>query len=120
MSLSLKNLSSKHEDLVFRSDCMSLQVLKDSRWVSVGLFVFWMIGLIEPSMADIFTKPLQKGTAIKTGLLSLSKVAVAISFVASLIAALAGRINWRWVGVIASVALAIAGFDLYLQFLEIN
>ncbi len=76
--------------------------------------------LSDPTCADIFQKPIQKAQVIKAGLLTLSKVAVAISFVASLLAALAGRINWRWVGIIAGVALTIAGFDMYLTFLEIN
>lgn len=88
----------------------------------LSLFLFLalcLVFLIEPSVANIFAKPIAKGNFIKGGLLNFSKVAIAVCFVVWLIAALGGRLNWRWGGVIVVVAIVIASIDIFLSFLEI-
>jgi len=80
---------------------------------------FALLWCIEPALADIFTKPIEKARAVKVGLMNFAKVSVAVAFLACLVGALAGRINWRWVAVVFVVAIAIATFDLLLGFLEV-
>ena len=86
-------------------------------YVLVGVFALLL--LVDPAWADIFTKPIEKARAIKAGLMNFAKVSVAVAFLACLVGALAGRINWRWVAVVFVVAIAIATFDLLLGFLEV-
>jgi len=83
----------------------------------IGLLV---ISMIDPALANIFAKPTQKAQLIKTGLMTFAKVSVAIAFLACLVGALAGRINWRWVAVVFVVAISIATFDILLGFLEVS
>jgi len=83
------------------------------------LGVFALLLFVDPAWADIFTKPIEKARAIKAGLMNFAKVSVAVAFLACLVGALAGRINWRWVAVVFVVAIAIATFDLLLGFLEV-
>ena len=84
-------------------------------------------GKIEPRigskwrvLANIFAKPTQKANLIKSGLMTFAKVSVAVAFLACLLGALAGRINWRWVAIVFIVAITIATFDLLLGFLEVQ
>lgn len=89
--------------------------------VSLALLIlFCLVCLIEPSVANIFAKPIAKGRLIREGLLNFSKVAIAVCFVTWLIAALGGRLNWRWGGVIVAVAIVIATLNIFLAFLEIG
>lgn len=85
----------------------------------VILGAFALLLFVDPALADIFAKPVAKARAIKLGLMNFAKVSVAVAFLACLVGALAGRINWRWVGVVFVVAIAIATFDLLLGFLEV-
>lgn len=85
----------------------------------VILGTFALLLFMDPALADIFAKPVAKARAIKLGLMNFAKVSVAVAFLACLVGALAGRINWRWVGVVFVVAIAIATFDLLLGFLEV-
>lgn len=83
------------------------------------LGVFALLLFIDPALADIFTKPIEKARAVKAGLMNFAKVSVAVAFLACLVGALAGRVNWRWVAVVFVVAIAIATFDILLGFLEV-
>ena len=83
----------------------------------LALVSFSLLLTMDPALANIFAKPPQKLQALKTGLLLVEKVSVAIAFVACFLAALAGRINWRWVAVVAGVALALAILETLLSFL---
>ncbi len=94
--------------------------MRFSKWSFIFFIAFCLVCLIEPSIANIFAKPIAKGNFIKGGLLNFSKVAIAVCFVVWLIAALGGRLNWRWGGVIVVVAIVIATVDVFLSFLEIG
>lgn len=85
----------------------------------VILGAFALLLFVDPALADIFAKPVEKAMAIKLGLMNFAKISVAVAFLACLVGALAGRINWRWVAVVFVVAIAIATFDLLLGFLEV-
>ena len=85
----------------------------------IFLGILALILCIEPAFADIFTKPIEKARAVKVGLMNFAKVSVAVAFLALLVGALAGRVNWRWVAVVFVVAIAIATFDILLGFLEV-
>ena len=99
---------------------MSLNVSSlKSYFPYVLLGILALILCIEPALADIFTKPIEKARAVKTGLMNFAKVSVAVAFLACLVGALAGRVNWRWVAVVFVVAIAIATFDILLGFLEV-
>ncbi len=83
------------------------------------LAILVCVCLIDPAMANIFAKANTKAGQIKSGLLTFAKVSVAVAFVACLVGALAGRINWKWVGIVFGVAIAIASIDIILTFLEV-
>lgn len=83
----------------------------------IGIIV---ISMVDPAMANIFAKPTEKIKVIKSGLMTFTKVGVAVAFLACLVGALAGRINWRWVAIVAIVAIAVATFDTLLDFLEVR
>ena len=86
------------------------------------LLLFLLCGLVfvDPALANIFAKPTQKANLIKSGLMTFAKVSVAVAFLACLLGALAGRINWRWVAIVFIVAITIATFDILLGFLEVQ
>ena len=86
----------------------------------LAMIAFMLLLTMDPALANIFAKPTQKLQALKTGLLLMAKVSVAIAFVGCFLAALAGRINWRWVAVVAGVSVALATLDTILTFLDIN
>ena len=86
----------------------------------IALAVMGFVFLIDPALANIFAKPTQKATLIKNGLMIFAKVSVAVAFLACLLGALAGKINWRWVAIVFIVAIAIATFDILLGFLEVQ
>ena len=86
----------------------------------LAMIAFMLLLTMDPALANIFTKPTQKLQELKTGLLLMAKVSVAIAFVGCFLAALAGRINWRWVAVVAGVSVALATLDTILTFLDLN
>lgn len=86
----------------------------------IALAVVGFVFLIDPALANIFAKPTQKANLIKSGLMTFAKVSVAVAFLACLLGALAGRINWRWVAIVFIVAITIATFDILLGFLEVQ
>ena len=78
---------------------------------------FPLLLTMDSALANIFAKPPQKLQALKTGLLLVAKVSVAIAFVGCFLATIAERINWRWIAVVAGVSVALAILETLLSFL---
>ena len=87
-------------------------------YLALGFVI--LLFALDPALGNIFQKPMQKAGVIKEGLMNFAKISVAIAFVICFIAALMGRVNWKWVGVLAFVAIALATFNEILVFLEVG
>jgi len=96
---------------------MTLECRVRSYLPLLAIVSFVLLLTMDPVLANIFDKPTKKLQDLKDGLLLMAKISVAIAFVGCFLAALAGRINWRWVAVVAGVSVALATLDTILTFL---